>query len=214
MSRRPMDTESSTPTRTRCLPPAFSFRRTRRCASRETWRACRFRWAISRAATTPPSRLWSNIMPHDADQAVVLRRPALQTDGVVDRRQGPGGSLFSGPYYFLEQLGFRKVMDTTFMMASMITGDPESGRRCASTSARCGARSGISTFGPNCTLTTTRRRCRSNSTRRWTRAAGDRASVWYSNPTHARCSKNPSSGSLDMPSFPKDKWARASIKTR
>jgi hypothetical protein len=34
-------------------------------------------------------------------------------------------SLFSGPYYFVEQLGFRKVIDTTFMIATMITGDPE-----------------------------------------------------------------------------------------
>jgi hypothetical protein len=34
-------------------------------------------------------------------------------------------SLFSGPYYFMEQLGFRKIIDTTFMMASMITGDPD-----------------------------------------------------------------------------------------
>jgi hypothetical protein len=29
------------------------------------------------------------------------------------------------PYYFLEQLGFRKIIDSTFMMASMITGDPD-----------------------------------------------------------------------------------------
>jgi hypothetical protein len=35
--------------------------------------------------------------------------------------------VFSGPYYFLEQLGFRKIIDTTFMMASMITGDPDKG---------------------------------------------------------------------------------------
>jgi hypothetical protein len=34
-------------------------------------------------------------------------------------------SLFSGPYYFMEQLGFRKIIDTTFMMASMVTGDPD-----------------------------------------------------------------------------------------
>jgi ABC-type nitrate/sulfonate/bicarbonate transport system substrate-binding protein len=40
-------------------------------------------------------------------------------------RQVPAASLFSGPYYFLEQLGFRKVIDTTFMMASMITGNPD-----------------------------------------------------------------------------------------
>jgi hypothetical protein len=40
-------------------------------------------------------------------------------------REVPAVSLFSGPYYFAEQLGFRKVIDTTFMMASMITGDPD-----------------------------------------------------------------------------------------
>ena len=37
----------------------------------------------------------------------------------------PAASLFSGPYYFLEQLGFRKIIDTTFMMATMITGDTD-----------------------------------------------------------------------------------------
>ncbi|HYD24929.1 MAG TPA: hypothetical protein VEB68_09025 [Croceibacterium sp.] len=40
-------------------------------------------------------------------------------------RQIPAASLFSGPYYFLEQLGFRKIIDTTFMMAAMVTGDPD-----------------------------------------------------------------------------------------
>jgi ABC-type nitrate/sulfonate/bicarbonate transport system substrate-binding protein len=40
-------------------------------------------------------------------------------------RKIPAASLFSGPYYFMEQLGFRKLIDTTFMMASMITGDPD-----------------------------------------------------------------------------------------
>ena len=43
---------------------------------------------------------------------------------LVDR-QVPAAAVFSGPYYFLEQLGFRKVIDTTFMMASMITGNPD-----------------------------------------------------------------------------------------
>ena len=37
----------------------------------------------------------------------------------------PACTLFSGPYYFAEQLGFRKVIDCTFMMASMITGTPD-----------------------------------------------------------------------------------------
>jgi ABC-type nitrate/sulfonate/bicarbonate transport system substrate-binding protein len=40
-------------------------------------------------------------------------------------RQVPAAALFSGPYYFAEQLGFRKVIDTTFMIASMINGDPD-----------------------------------------------------------------------------------------
>jgi hypothetical protein len=45
---------------------------------------------------------------------------------LIDRKV-PAASLFSGPYYFLEQLGFRKVIDTTFMMASMVTGTPDAG---------------------------------------------------------------------------------------
>jgi hypothetical protein len=39
-------------------------------------------------------------------------------------REVPAASVFSGPYYFLEQLGFRKIIDSTFMMASMVMGDP------------------------------------------------------------------------------------------
>ena len=41
---------------------------------------------------------------------------------LIDRKV-PAAALFSGPYYFAEQLGFRKVIDTTFMMATSITGD-------------------------------------------------------------------------------------------
>jgi hypothetical protein len=40
-------------------------------------------------------------------------------------RQVPAVSVFSGPYYFLEQLGFRKVLDSTFMMAATINGNPD-----------------------------------------------------------------------------------------
>ena len=43
---------------------------------------------------------------------------------LIDRKV-QAAALFSGPYYFLEQLGFRKIIDTTFMMASMITGSPD-----------------------------------------------------------------------------------------
>jgi hypothetical protein len=51
---------------------------------------------------------------------LLFRRMELLID-----RQVPAAALFSGPYYFMEQLGFRKVIDTTFMMASMIIGDPD-----------------------------------------------------------------------------------------
>src|SRR5579884_2888341 len=37
----------------------------------------------------------------------------------------PAVNLFSGPYYFAEQLGYRKILDTTFMIATMIHGDPD-----------------------------------------------------------------------------------------
>jgi hypothetical protein len=40
-------------------------------------------------------------------------------------RKVPAVSVFSGPYYFLEQLGFRKVIDSTFMMAMSISGNPD-----------------------------------------------------------------------------------------
>src|SRR5262249_24574994 len=37
----------------------------------------------------------------------------------------PACALFSGPYYLAEQLGLRKIIDITFMIASMINGDPD-----------------------------------------------------------------------------------------
>jgi hypothetical protein len=61
----------------------------------------------------------ADIMLSFAD-GLLFRRMEKLIDGEV-----PAVSLFSGPYYFAEQLGFRKVIDTTFMMASMITGEPD-----------------------------------------------------------------------------------------
>jgi len=39
--------------------------------------------------------------------------------------KSPAIALFNGPYYFAEQLGCRKIIDNTFMIAAMINGDPE-----------------------------------------------------------------------------------------
>jgi hypothetical protein len=70
-----------------------------------------------------------------------LKRDAINLnfeDGMLFRRlelliegKSRAAALFSGPYYLVEQLGFRKVIDTTFMIAAMINGspDPEDVRR-------------------------------------------------------------------------------------
>ena len=50
---------------------------------------------------------------------LLFRRLEALVDGLA-----PAVSLFSGPYYFAQQLGFRKIVDTSFMMAMMVTGDP------------------------------------------------------------------------------------------
>ncbi|MEE2956525.1 MAG: hypothetical protein VX780_10370 [Pseudomonadota bacterium] len=37
----------------------------------------------------------------------------------------PAAILFSGAYYFMEQLGFRKIIDSSFIMASMVSEDAD-----------------------------------------------------------------------------------------
>jgi hypothetical protein len=53
-------------------------------------------------------------------------------DGMLFKRldnllegKSQASTLFSGPYYMAEQMGFRKIIDSTFMIASMVTGDPD-----------------------------------------------------------------------------------------
>jgi ABC-type nitrate/sulfonate/bicarbonate transport system substrate-binding protein len=53
-------------------------------------------------------------------EGMLFNRMELLLDGKV-----PAAALFSGPYYFAEQLGFRKLIDMTFMINTMITGDPD-----------------------------------------------------------------------------------------
>jgi ABC-type nitrate/sulfonate/bicarbonate transport system substrate-binding protein len=54
------------------------------------------------------------------EDGMLFRRLELLLDG-----KSPAAALFSGPYYLAEQQGFRKVIDTTFMIAAMINGSPE-----------------------------------------------------------------------------------------
>ncbi len=54
------------------------------------------------------------------NDGMLFKRMELLIDG-----KAPASTLFSGPYYFAEQLGFRKIIDTTFMITTMIHGDPD-----------------------------------------------------------------------------------------
>ena len=53
----------------------------------------------------------------------LLPRISLPPSWLIDG-EVPACTLFSGPYYFAEQLGFRKVIDCSFMIASIVTGEP------------------------------------------------------------------------------------------
>ena len=54
------------------------------------------------------------------ENGMLFRRMEMLIDG-----NSPAAALFNGPYYFAEQLGFRKVIDSTFMIAAMIKGTPQ-----------------------------------------------------------------------------------------
>ena len=54
------------------------------------------------------------------EDGMLFCRLELLIDGKIR-----AAALFSGPYYLVEQLGFRKVIDTTFMIAAMINGNPD-----------------------------------------------------------------------------------------
>ncbi len=54
------------------------------------------------------------------EDGMLFRRLELLVEG-----KSQAAALFSGPYYLVEQLGFRKVIDTTFMIAAMIKGAPD-----------------------------------------------------------------------------------------
>jgi ABC-type nitrate/sulfonate/bicarbonate transport system substrate-binding protein len=63
----------------------------------------------------PPSKI--NLIFEDG---MLFSRMERFIDG-----SSPAAALFNGPYYLAEQLGFRKVIDTTFMIAAMIKGSPD-----------------------------------------------------------------------------------------
>lgn len=54
------------------------------------------------------------------DEGMLFSRMEAFFDG-----KAQAATLFGGPYYFAEQLGYRKIIDTTFMIGAMINGDPD-----------------------------------------------------------------------------------------
>jgi len=54
------------------------------------------------------------------EEGMLFARMQLLLEGKI-----PAAALFSSPYYFAEQLGYRKPIDTSFMIAAMINGTPE-----------------------------------------------------------------------------------------
>jgi hypothetical protein len=122
---------------------------------------------------------------------------------LIDRKV-PAASLFSGPYYFVEQLGFRKIIGTTFMMASIITGtpDPEDVRKFFRALRR--AQRDID-VRPELFTHYYKKEFPLRLTR-WTRADGDRVSVSCSSRIPRRHSRIPLNGSRGMASSAARKW--------
>ncbi|MBV8696972.1 ABC transporter substrate-binding protein [Bradyrhizobium sp.] len=54
------------------------------------------------------------------EDGMLFHRLEMLLDG-----KSPATALFNGPYYLAEQLGFRKIIDTSFMIATMIKGMPD-----------------------------------------------------------------------------------------
>ena len=163
------------------------------------------------AATTRPSRRWNPTWRPTGSPC--RSTTACSSVAWSPDRGVPAAALFSGPYYFAEQLGFRKIIDTTFMIATMVHGQPDPedlGRffralRCAQRDID--VRPDLYThyyrnefpvrFHPRM------------DTRRW-----DPVSASCSSPTQRRSSTRPSGGSPSTASSPTVAWALASTSRR
>jgi hypothetical protein len=128
-------------------------------------------------------------------------------------RKVPAATLFSGPYYFAEQLGFRKIIDNTFMIAAMLNGnpDPEDIRKYFRALKRAQR---DTTFAPSSTRTITRASFPSGSTREWIRGAGAPASASCLKNIRSRRSTKRSSGSARTAFSRRAKWGPASTRAR
>jgi hypothetical protein len=70
------------------------------------------------AATTRQSRRWNLFLPIDRIKLTFGGSPLDRVDRMLDGT-APAATVFDAQYYLLEQLGFRKIVDATFMIAAM-----------------------------------------------------------------------------------------------
>jgi hypothetical protein len=139
---------------------------------------------------------------------LLFSRMELLIDGKV-----PAASLFSGPYYFVEQVGFRKIIDTTFMMASIVNGtpDPQDVRKYFSALRR--AQRDID-LRPELYTHYYKRNFRAASAIEWIPGAGAPVSGWSSSPTRKRHSRSRLPGSSSTVFSRAAKWAAANTRPR
>ena len=118
------------PTSIRWRRPAYSCRRIRRCSTPEDLAGVPIAVGYQSGSHYSTIQALEQYMPADkinltfADGMLFHRLDQL-LDG-----KAQASALFSGPYYFAEQLGFRKIIDTTFMIATI-------GRRAIPTRRTC-----------------------------------------------------------------------------
>ena len=87
-----------------------------------TWPAWRSPSATTRAATSPRSRRSRRCCPPTRSSCASPARPSSGWPRCWSARCRPRAT-FGLAYYVLEQQGFRKVLDTTFMMGFQVTSD-------------------------------------------------------------------------------------------
>ena len=146
--------------------------------------------------------------PVDSDGMLFARMEKL-IDG-----KAPAVNLFSGPYYFAEQLGFRKVHRQHLHDRHHDPRRSGPGRPAQVLPRAARARSATSICGRSSTRIITRTSSRSASTPRWIRGAGARASGSCSSPTPRTSTRNRATGSPRTASSRTAIWAPGATRRR
>ena len=115
---------------------------------------------------------------------MLFQRLELFIDGEV-----PAANLFGGPMYFAEQLGYRKIIDTSFMIAAMISDQVETDDVPQNATAPSSARKPTSICSSRSTSIIIATSFRPASETSSTRACSGPANASCSIPIPAKCSR-------------------------